>query len=161
MHKFYTSFKVNLLKIASNLLKEESDAQDAVQDTFLRLWKIRDKIKTEDEAKALAIRTTQNICIDKLRRKKIINFEPIDNYQNYRIDDSMQKNAEITEDYNFICSLIDQKLSPLQKKIIKMKEFEEKEIEEIALILDMKQAAVRMNLSRARKEIREIYLKSN
>lgn len=161
MHKFYISFKVHLLKIANNLLREDSDAEDAVQETFFRLLKIKDRIKNEDEAKALAIRTTRNICIDQLRRKNVVRFEALDGYENYNSDNSMQRKAEIKEDYNLICRLIECSLSPLQRRILEMKEFEEKEIDEIAEILNMQPAAVRMNLSRARKEIREIYFKIN
>jgi RNA polymerase sigma-70 factor (ECF subfamily) len=40
-----------------------------------------------------------------------------------------------------------------------MKEYEGKKYNEIAGILGMQEAAVRMQLSRARKEIRECYLK--
>ena len=73
----------------------------------------------------------------------------------------MQRKAAIKEDYNLICRLIECYLSPRERRILEMKEFEEKEIDEIAEILNMQPAAVRMNLSRARKEIREIYFKIN
>jgi RNA polymerase sigma-70 factor (ECF subfamily) len=53
--------------------------------------------------------------------------------------------------------LIDKQLSPIQRLILRKKEYEEESIEEIAKELDMQQAAVRMQLSRARKIIRECY----
>ena len=161
MQNLYSSFKFHLLKVAKNLMKDSSDAEDAVQDTLLRLWKEKDKIKNEDDAKALAVTTTKNICIDKIRRKNLIKFETLDDYENFQYDDSMQRRADSKEEYNLICKIIEEKLSPLQKKILKMKEFDNMEFDEIASLLNMQPAAVRMNLSRERKEIRDIYTKFN
>jgi len=62
------------------------------------------------------------------------------------------KNEEVEE-------LIDHQLSPVQRSILKKKEYEGQSIDEIAKELDMQQAAVRMQLSRARKTIRECYQK--
>ena len=53
--------------------------------------------------------------------------------------------------------LIEYQLSPIQRMILRKKEYEEESIDEIAKELNMQQAAVRMQLSRARKIIRECY----
>ena len=50
-------------------------------------------------------------------------------------------------------------LSPLQRKIFQMAAFEDIEYEDIAERLHMSVAAVRMNMSRARKKMRELYKK--
>ncbi|MCD7815658.1 MAG: sigma-70 region 4 domain-containing protein [Bacteroides sp.] len=50
-------------------------------------------------------------------------------------------------------------MKPKQRKILNIKEYEGKEYDEIAASLGMQPPAVRMQLSRARKEIRECYLK--
>ena len=57
--------------------------------------------------------------------------------------------------------MIERKLSPVQRLILQKKEYEEQSIEKIANELNMQQAAVRMQLSRARKTIRECYRKRN
>ena len=48
-------------------------------------------------------------------------------------------------------------LTPVQLQIIEEKEYKGKTIEEIAKALSMQPPAVKMQLSRARKKIREIY----
>ena len=52
-------------------------------------------------------------------------------------------------------------LPVLQREIIRMKDIEEYEVEEIAAITGTKSEAVRMNLSRARKKVRDEFLKWN
>ena len=47
----------------------------------------------------------------------------------------------------------------LQRQILRMKEYEDESIESIAEKLDMQPATVRVNLSRARKQVRMCYLK--
>ena len=53
--------------------------------------------------------------------------------------------------------IIRTELTPLQQQIIEEREYKGRDIEEIAKRLDMQPTAVRMQLSRARKKIREIY----
>ena len=60
---------------------------------------------------------------------------------------------------NYFYKEIIEKLPELQKAIIRMKDIEEYEVEEIAEITGTKLEAVRMNLSRARKKVREEYIK--
>lgn len=55
--------------------------------------------------------------------------------------------------------IINRQLSPMQRQILREKEYEGKSIEEIADGLQMQPTAVRMQLSRARKTIRECYQK--
>ena len=77
--------------------------------------------------------------------------------ENIQISDTTDKELEVREKFILVKQIIDRELSELQQKILEMKEFEGYEIEEIAQELNMQPTAVRMNLSRARKEIRNQY----
>ena len=50
-------------------------------------------------------------------------------------------------------------MTPQQKRILELKDIEGYSIEEIAEMLEANENAIRMNLSRARKKIRECYRK--
>ena len=80
---------------------------------------------------------------------------PIDN-ERETIED---KHCELEREelINEIEEIINKALTPTQQLIIKEKEYKDKSIEEIASMLNMQPTAVRMQLSRARKRIREIY----
>ena len=73
--------------------------------------------------------------------------------------DSTYNSIETKEKYHLIEMIIEQKLTPLQQEILKRRDFEGEEYEQIAKSLNMQQSAVRVQLSRARKTIREIYQK--
>ncbi|MDE6082117.1 MAG: sigma-70 region 4 domain-containing protein, partial [Muribaculaceae bacterium] len=63
------------------------------------------------------------------------------------------------EESEEIKSMLLRSLPPLQRKIFEMAAFEDKEYEQIAIELDMTVEAVRMNMCRARKKVKEQYAK--
>ena len=96
-----------------------------------------------------------------MRRKKIVRYEALDDYKNYCSEKQSKQQLEVQDEYQIGRKLIEERLSPLKKKILLMKEVEGYEIDEIAEELNMNNSAVRMNLSRARKDIRSLYLEIN
>ena len=145
-----------LFHLSRKMLGSEQDAEDAVQESLLKLWRVRDTLKSYDNPGALATTVTKNTCLDKIRLRK----------QNYTIDeyikigdkDDPQLQLE-RKDTNKLIQMIIQTLPPLQQQIIRMKDVEGYETEEIAEITGTTVEAVRTNLSRARKRVREGYLR--
>jgi RNA polymerase sigma-70 factor (ECF subfamily) len=82
-------------------------------------------------------------------------MEPIENQQLVAQTETPHQTMEAKDLGHYIWSLIAQ-LPPLQQMIMRLKDIEELEVEEIALITNCTPEAVRMNLSRARKKIRLI-----
>ena len=151
----FTALRKKFLRIAMHILPDEDDAADALQDAFCRLWPRRDSIDSEAEAEALTTTTLRNICIDNVRKHRI-NTVPIDE-EHDRCEESNGNEQE--ERYIEVKKIIENGLTPQQKEIIELKEIEGYTIEEIAMTLSSTESAVRMNLSRARKRIRECYRK--
>ena len=150
----FTTLRKKFLHLASRLLPHDEEAEDALQDAFCRLWPRRDRINSSAEAEALTTTTIKNICIDRLRKKELETV-PIDN-ERETIEDKLCE-LEREELINEVEEIINKALTPTQQLIIKEKEYKDKSIEEIASTLNMQPTAVRMQLSRARKRIREIY----
>ena len=151
----FTAMRKKLLRIAMHILPDEDDAADALQDAFCRLWPRRDNINSSAEAEALTTTTLRNICIDNIRKRKIETV-PIDE-EHDRCEESNHNAYE--ERYNEVKKIIENELTQQQKYILELKEIEDYTIEEIAERLSSTEGAVRMNLSRARKKIRECYRK--
>lgn len=151
----FTALRKRFLRMAMHILPDEDDAADALQDAFCRLWPRRDSIDSEAEAEALTTTTLRNICIDNVRKHRI-NTVPIDE-EHDRCEESNGNEQE--ERYIEVKKIIENGLTPQQKEIIELKEIEGYTIEEIARKLSSTESAVRMNLSRARKRIRECYRK--
>ena len=156
----FTALRKRLLRMAMHILPSEDDAADALQDAFCRLWPRRNQIHSSQEAEALAVTTIRNLCIDRTRKEKVPLVE-LDAERDAHPTESVEERMEREELFQEVEALIDHQLSPLQQLILRKKEYEEQSIEEIAKELDMQQAAVRMQLSRARKTIRECYRKKH
>jgi RNA polymerase sigma factor (sigma-70 family) len=146
-----------LFHIAHKLLPEEEDAEDAVQEVLLKLWNTRDSLGSYDNVAAFATTVTKNHCLDKLRVKKRTDILDDTHYLRESSDNPyLQLERSNTEE---VLRKIIEQLPPLQQTIIRMKDMEEYEVEEIAEITGTKQDAIRVNLSRARKKVREEYIK--
>ncbi|MDP4276252.1 MAG: sigma-70 family RNA polymerase sigma factor [Bacteroidota bacterium] len=145
-----------LFFIARRMLEEEQDAEDAVQETFLKLWNMRDTLDRYESVAALATTVTKNLCIDKLRtRDRQVSVDDELNRRAGTDNPYLQLERKNTED---VLKAIIERLPALQQAIIKMKDVEEYELDEIASITGTSVEAVRVNLSRARKRVRETYI---
>ena len=150
----FTTLRKKFLHLAARLLPHDEEAEDALQDAFCRLWPRRDHINSASEAEALTTTTIKNICIDKLRKVKHETV-PIDEHRD--TIEERHYEAEREEFIKDVENIIATALTPVQQQIIEEKEYKGKTIEEIAKALSMQPPAVKMQLSRARKKIREIY----
>jgi len=61
------------------------------------------------------------------------------------------------EVYAQVAAIIEHELSPVQRSIVRMREYEGLDFDDIARRLDLQPSNVRVQLSRARKRIRQIY----
>lgn len=145
-----------LFRLSLKMLGDEQDAEDAVQESLLKLWRVRNTLNSYDNPGAFAATVTKNICLDKIKLRK--QTETIDEYYTLSGSDNPQLQLE-RQDTNRLLRMIILTLPPLQQQIITMKDIEEYEAEEIAEITGTAIEAVRANLSRARKRVREEYLK--
>lgn len=142
-----------LLQHAKQLTQHSEEAEDLVQEVFIRLWLSKDQLEKYDNIEAVAVRALRNKIIDTYRKRKI-DSDQIEN----QIIEAKEKNAhqqlELREDMQIILAIIHQ-LPPLQQLIIKLKDIEGYEIEEIVKITQSSADSVRANLSRARRKVRE------
>ena len=152
----FTEMRKGFLRLASRFLPNEEDASDALQDAFCRLWPKRNQIHSSQEAEALAVTTIRNLCIDQIRKEKMDVVE-LDAERDSKPSETIEERLAKEELFLEVEEIINRQLSPMQRQILREKEYEGKTIEEIADGLQMQPTAVRMQLSRARKIIRECY----
>lgn len=145
-----------LLAYTSRLAGNQVEAEDVVQDVFLKLWSIRDRLDSYGSVEALALKITKNKTLDELKRSRSESLDTIEKSA-YNAFPTASDPAMITERkdmINHVKKLIGT-LPSLQQTIIRMKDVEGYELTEIAAITGTPIEAVRNNLSRARKRIRE------
>lgn len=149
-----------LLRFATHFLKDEDEAKDVVQDVFLKLWQKRDTLAEIENIEAFAMRMTRNRCLDVIRANKVV---PIDAETDRKMKAEtvdVHSKIELSESANQIKMLIG-KLPDIQRTVMHLRDIEELSYEEIAEATDIKVNAIRVNLSRARKKVREEFLKLN
>ncbi|HRZ97302.1 MAG TPA: sigma-70 family RNA polymerase sigma factor [Paludibacter sp.] len=146
-----------LYRLAKSILRNEDDARDAMQELNLKLWEKRDQLDEVENFQGFAIRSMRNLCIDSIRITKdkteitpdLMYDEPNPHLQIERADMVVR-----------IKNMID-RLPELQRTIIRLRDVEGMEINEIAYITNLTANAVTVNLSRARQKIREQILNEN
>ena len=146
-----------LINFSLRLMQEKADAEDIVQEAFLKLWYIREKLDGYNSVEALAMQVTKNLALDKLRARRPEGPD----IETLSLDSGYRSPAEQLEQQDAaarIRQLISQ-LPAVQQTIIRMKDVEGYEIAEIAEITGSQVEAIRSNLSRARKKIREQLMK--
>lgn len=146
-----------LLKQACQLTGNPENAEDAVQEVMLKLWNSRQELEQYRNLEAFARTLTHHICIDLMRKQKYQEREHGKDTPTADVAHIPEKLYEIQDEVRLIKEIIET-LPPLQRSIIHMKDIEEYETEEIAQITGCSPEAIRKNLSRARKNVREIYL---
>ncbi len=145
---------------ATRYLADREDIEDAVQETFIRLWNVRDKLSFYLSKEALAKTVLKNICLDKLREHKHT-LSPLDTIRELQDNEEDPYQSLETRNKVELVKLIISKLPSLQQMVIRMKDLEGYETDEIAEIMDCKETAVMVTLSRARKRVREEYIRIN
>jgi RNA polymerase sigma-70 factor (ECF subfamily) len=150
------SLRQKLFLTAFSYLQSREDADDAVQETLLKLWQNRREIDSVTNPAGYAMQTLKNACIDSLRRRR--ETESIDENTTFATSTTPLSELTVKDDAALI-GLIIERLPQLQQTVIRLRDIEGWEIEEIADFTSTAASAVTMNLSRARKRVKEVFLK--
>lgn len=150
-------FRDKLYRLAKRILVSHEEAQDAVQEVILKLWKGKENMKSYKNTEAFAMTMTKNYCLDRLKSKQASNLTLVHN--NYKSNSSsLETQVEAKDGAGMVFELI-KKLPEQQRIILQLRDVEEYEYSEIAEVLQLNETAIRVSLSRARKTIREELIK--
>lgn len=143
-----------LYRMAYRLLGNQELAKDVLQELFLKLWEKRGELRNLSSIDAFACTVLKNKCLDKIRLKKpMVDLDSVKTQGN---------NPETAFDYNEGVSEIRklmQMLPERQRIIMQMRDIDCCTFEEIALLLDTTVNNVRVQLSVARKWVKEELIK--
>ena len=143
--------------IANRILKNPQEAEDVVQDTFFKLWEMRDKLDSYDDIGALAVTITKNSSIDRLRKWQRTRDREDVLISNRDLFPSPHEEMENSESVSILYKIIDE-LPVNMRKIIYLREIEGLAYEEIAERTKLNVNNLRVLVSRARNSIKEKYL---
>ena len=154
----FTALREQMLSLAERITGNSDDAADAVQDAFVKLWQQRGRFESTSHAQGAGMMTVRTTSIDMARRNSHRSDVPV--------EQAAEAVDEVTDDdrslaYRQVRHIIDNDLSNNQRMIIDLREMQGLEFEDIANRMNMTAANVRVELSRARRRVREIYQARN
>lgn len=160
----FSRLQANLRRLALRIVGDEDEASDAVQDVFCTLWRKKDDVADNGSIEGMMAVSLRNRCLSEIRTRT--------KYQTDRLDDANgmkeemsdieeSKEEEVTSLYNEVEAVMRRHLSERDREILIMRDKYEADFDEIAEKFDMTPAAVRMALSRARKNVLRAYRERN
>ncbi len=151
-HYLVEEYQSMLYRIAFSNMKNRADAEDAVQEAFLRYMKDEKPIQNKEHEKAWLIRTTIHICLDILKsgwyqRTVSWNESFVTAAQNiylpYQVKDDRTLEALL-------------QLQVEYRNPIYLFYYEDYTIHEIASVMNEKEATIKTRLRRGREEVKKI-----
>lgn len=154
----FLPFHPKLYRIALALVGNRDDAEDILQDAYCKLWNKRTELKAVHNPEAFSVTLVKNMCFDFLRSPQANRYNEQIEKVNVAYDSSPDKEIERADDLETVKRLIEL-LPENQKQVIKLVGWEDCSMKEIEEITNFTATNVRTLLSRARKTIKEQYLK--
>ena len=146
-YKRLTNLYIDMVyRVALNGCKNKYDADDIVQETFLKLLKCKKKFESDEHARNWLLRVAVNECNSMWNsswRKKVI-----------LTDEQEDKPVFSTPEQSELYELVMQ-MSPKYRQVIYLYYFEGFSVREVASILKISETAVQTRLQRARNKLKE------
>ena len=151
--------KDKLFRFAFRIVNERAEAEDVVQEVFIKFWKNRDYADQISNVEAWCIRATKNLSIDKLRSKHN-RTEKLPETFDIRDHSPTPYGQTVGQDvFSHVKKLL-ANLPEKQRMVMQLRDIEGMTYKEIAEILNLTLDQVKINLFRARKAIRAKLLNS-
>jgi len=137
--------------LARYVLKDAQEAEDAVQDAFVKLWNNQDKIDPE-RIKPWLMKVTRNGCLDRLRRRR----ENVEFNEGHMAGESSgpMQDVAANELGGWLKRAIEGLKEPYRSLVV-LRDVQQHSYEEVAGMLELSLSQVKVYLHRARKELRE------
>lgn len=143
-----------LYRAAYVLLGNAQDAEDMVQETYLRLWNKRDELDIRSNAAAYCVATVRNLCLNLMQTKRYQSEEPLPDHLDQSEADNPELQLEQRDEQAQLKALITG-LPLQQRQVLWLRDVNECSFEEIEQATGLNAVNIRVTLSRARKRIRE------
>jgi len=144
-----------LYAFAFRYLNSREDAEDVVQDVMTKLWETRDTLDRYQNIPAWATTVTRNMCIDRLRKYKILRFDEYESAEVSKVTENGNGMMSESGEASALALRIIQKMEEPYRSAVILRDVEGYSYEEAAEMLETNVNALRTSLSRARKYVRE------
>ena len=151
LHK-YLRLTPQLYRVALRLVGNAQEAEDMVQDTFVKVWDRRDQLGDEANIEAYFQVALRHVCINQLRSR----HEEVIIEDEIMVSDESDRTGRVTESDTLLHRLFS-KLTPKAQRVMGLRHVGEYSTRDIAQITGESEENVRSILSRSRRQLRQAY----
>jgi RNA polymerase sigma-70 factor (ECF subfamily) len=149
----YLAMQNRIYRLAASITGSGVEAEDIVQDLYERLWNRRLLVAGYRNPEAYILTAARNMSLDRLRqRRPTVEISP----------DVVSSGSDRREDAKDLAEIMGRLVDALpekQRTVMHLRDVECMDIEQIAKVMNTKETAVRMSLSRARSTVKEQMIK--
>ncbi len=154
----FMPFHKLLYRVAFHLTGNVQDAEDLLQDTYLKLWQKRDDIREEAVNQAYLVTLMRNLLRDQQRLKHIDSSAELRNELSPPDERSLEGQIAARDEASQMKSLINQ-LPKRDKEIIRMHLMEERTYDEIEQDTGLSQGNIRIIVMRTKQKLKQQFIK--
>ena len=156
-NKIYAMYSKRLYGYCLKISKNREDAEEIVQDVFLRLWNMKEDIRQEETVRSLLFIISKNYLLKSCYNQ--VHSQIFEDYVDYeeklRNDDRADSKIEY-EDFLKMIRQAMQTLPETQKKVIELTRLKQYSVQEVAEQLSLSEQTVRNQLSLGLKALRTL-----
>lgn len=142
--------------IARRVIGSHEDADDIVQDVFVRIYDALQEFRAESGFYTWLYRVTVNISLNALRKKRLKEFIRFEDVQEELESDDKRSDANVLErEYQVILEKAIERLPAKQKMVFMLRYYEEMPYEEMSKVLNKSVGGLKANYFHAMKKIQE------
>ena len=142
----YLTLGDKLYRLAFHLLGSQEEAEDAVQDLFIKVWGRKDDLDRVNSPQAWCLTLLRNLCIDRLRaRQRTVPLE-----ENITEEEVPRRSLRIRETLSAI-----RVLPPGSRELLRMRLIEGLSYDEISQKTGFSKVALRVAFHRLKKQLRK------
>jgi len=152
LSEIYTKHKQGLFSLAISVTRNSAEAEDAVQDAFMKLAK--KNVTPKGDPVSYVFATVRNAALDRLRKRKRVVDVPEFVFDEERSNEPKPGMELQEQERNFIIRKEIEKLDEPQREVIVMKLFSGLTFEQISEILNEPLSTVSSRYARTLKSLK-------
>ncbi len=136
------------------ILSDRSDAEDATQEAYERLWNaLHAEAFDSNSARAWLLHVVRNICIDKIRRRKPVVESELDELENDSSHSKPVAQLMSKQVSSWLANAIERLKEPYRSLII-LADLQQRSVKEVAQSLELNENQAKVYIHRGRKQLR-------
>lgn len=156
-------YKDKIFHLAYRMLNNRHEAEDIVQETFLRVYKSLDRYDENQKFSTWIYRIGTNLCIDRLRKRKpsysldadMNDQEGMDGYSMIPSDDRTPESEMLISETQRIIHQAIESLPAKYKTIMILRYIQDMSLQEISDVLDLPVTTIKTRVHRGREYLRK------